>query len=77
MRVRSSEPDDAYAGAIAMMTSDNTATATIGNEGWITVGGDLAVTALAERGVKFVPEVLVTGNSGSIDGLAGVLTRLF
>lgn len=36
-----------------------------------------AVTALAEKGVKFVPEVLVSGNSGSIDGLAGVLTRLF
>jgi regulator of protease activity HflC (stomatin/prohibitin superfamily) len=36
-----------------------------------------AVTALAERGVKFVPEVLVSGNSGSVDGLAGVLTRFF
>jgi len=36
-----------------------------------------AVTALAEKGVKFVPEVLVTGNGGPIDGLAGVLTRLF
>jgi len=35
------------------------------------------VTALAEKGVKFVPEVLVTGNGGPIDGLAGVLTRLF
>ena len=36
-----------------------------------------AVTALADKGVKFVPEVLVTGNGGPIDGLAGVLTRLF
>jgi regulator of protease activity HflC (stomatin/prohibitin superfamily) len=36
-----------------------------------------ALTALAEKGVKFVPEVLVSGNSGSVDGLAGVLTRLF
>lgn len=36
-----------------------------------------AVTALAEKGVKFVPEVLVTGNGGPIDGLAGVLTRMF
>ena len=36
-----------------------------------------AVTALAEKGVKFVPEVLVTGNGGPIDGLAGVLTRVF
>ncbi len=36
-----------------------------------------AVTALADKGVKFVPEVLVTGNGGTIDGLAGVLTRVF
>jgi precorrin isomerase len=36
-----------------------------------------AVTALAEKGVKFVPEVLVGGGSGSVDGLAGVLTRFF
>jgi regulator of protease activity HflC (stomatin/prohibitin superfamily) len=36
-----------------------------------------AVTALAEKGVKFVPEVLVSGSGGSIDGLAGVLTKLF
>jgi len=36
-----------------------------------------AVTALADKGVKFVPEVLVTGNGGPIDGLAGVLTRVF
>ena len=36
-----------------------------------------AVTALAEKGVKFVPEVLVTGTGGPVDGLAGVLTRFF
>ena len=33
-----------------------------------------ALTALAERGVKFVPEILVTGGSGgSVDGLAAQL----
>ena len=36
-----------------------------------------AVTALAEKGVKFVPEVLVTGTGGPVAGLAGVLTRFF
>jgi len=36
-----------------------------------------AITALADRGVKFVPEVLVSGSngSGSLDGLAGTLMR--
>ena len=31
-----------------MVTSDNNATAVIGNEGWITVGGNLTVHSLAE-----------------------------
>ncbi len=38
-----------------------------------------AVSALAESQVRFVPDVLVTGatgGSGSLDALAGVLTRL-
>ncbi|MCX5973639.1 MAG: SPFH domain-containing protein [Coprothermobacterota bacterium] len=33
------------------------------------------VTALAERGLKFVPEVWVSGQGGSMDGLAGSLMR--
>ena len=45
---RQSTPANAYAAALAMVTSDNTATAVIGNEGWITVGGDLTVHSLAE-----------------------------
>jgi len=32
-----------------------------------------AVTALAEKQLKFVPDVLVAGSGGSLDGLAGVL----
>ena len=33
------------------------------------------VTALADRGLKFVPEVWVSGQGGSLDGLAGSLMR--
>jgi hypothetical protein len=33
------------------------------------------VTALADRGLKFVPEVWVSGQGGSMDGLAGSLMR--
>jgi hypothetical protein len=45
---KQSTPANAFSASLAMATSDNTATAIIGNEGWVTVGGSATVHALAE-----------------------------
>jgi uncharacterized membrane protein YqiK len=34
-------------------------------------------TVLADRSVKIMPDILVTGGGGSIEGLAATLTRMF
>ena len=34
-------------------------------------------TVLAEKGVQFVPQILVMGEGGAIDGLAATLTKVF
>jgi regulator of protease activity HflC (stomatin/prohibitin superfamily) len=35
-----------------------------------------AITALSDKGLKFVPDVMVSGSGSSIDGLAGVLMNM-
>jgi hypothetical protein len=35
-----------------------------------------AITALSDKGLKFVPDVMVSGGGSSIDGLAGVLMNM-
>ena len=59
---QSSTPENQYAGAIALVTSDNNAAAVIGNEAWITVGGGLKVDSLAEDPFQ----ISASGNAGAL-----------
>ncbi len=59
---QSGKPNDQYAGAIALVTSDNNATAVIGNEAWVTVGGSLTVKSEAEDPFQ----VSASGNAGAL-----------
>jgi hypothetical protein len=57
-----STPKNAFSAALAMVTSDNNARASIGNEGWIQVGGSLNVHALAEDPFQ----ISMSSNAGEV-----------